>query len=450
VLIDEVDLVLISRDRTPPHRAVLEGIEGQRGVTLRVHRVIGSRRPGDPNRWATIARARNAGKGLGTAPWVMFLDDDVVLGPGCVATLLDGLRARPGFAAMAADYLGEAAPTARDGVTPHVAMGATLFRRAVLAFIEFRWVPGRCECRCCCDDLRRAGFGIGYRPGASARHAPGLSSPRSHRGGIGEARPPDRPGRVLTVFNRRDVRKFRRQFVGTLRASGNSEQVTAVAYGLYPSERAMLASLPGVEVVEHPDGDVRPSIRRLKDFQGVLSGWPEDTPAAYWDAGDVRFQGRLASLWDEVRAHPDKLLVAREPVMASGPTLSMRTIRDPDVRRRAIGTLVGRPKFNGGFAAGTARALLRYLRAAHHLRHSSALLGTSGGDQIAMNLYCHSDPGRYHEVEPGWNYCLLERPLHDFSVRPDGTYASRDGSPVHVVHGNSRTLAHTDLSFLRL
>src|SRR5262249_16972493 len=157
---------------------------------------------------------------------------------------------------------------------------------------------GRCECRCCCDDLRRAGFGIGYRPGATARHEPGAAA--SHRARDEDARPPDRPGRVLTVFNRRDVEKFHRQFARPLRASGNPERVTAVAYGLYPSERARLASLPGVEVVAIPGDDVRPAIRRLKDLQGVISGWPEDTPAAYWDAGDVLFQGRLAGLWDEV------------------------------------------------------------------------------------------------------------------------------------------------------
>ena len=44
----------------------------------------------------------------------------------------------------------------------HVGMAATLFRRERLERLTFRWEPGKCECRCCCDDLRRAGFGIGY------------------------------------------------------------------------------------------------------------------------------------------------------------------------------------------------------------------------------------------------------------------------------------------------
>src|SRR5581483_8364369 len=97
-----VDLIFLSRDRSPPRRDVWRGIEIQRGVGIRVHRVVGTPRPGDVNRWETIARARNAGKRLGTSPWVMYLDDDVVLGPDCVARLVAALAARPGFAAMGA------------------------------------------------------------------------------------------------------------------------------------------------------------------------------------------------------------------------------------------------------------------------------------------------------------------------------------------------------------
>src|SRR3712207_9120729 len=53
---------------------------------------------------------------------------------------------------------------------------------------------------------------------------------------------------------------------------------------------------------------------RVRDFPRVIERWPDDTPVAYWDAGDVLFQGRLAPLWDLVRAHPEKVLAAREPV----------------------------------------------------------------------------------------------------------------------------------------
>src|SRR5947209_1675581 len=106
-MLEDVDVILLSRDQAPLRERVRHGIEAQNGARLRMHRAVGVPRPDDPNRWATIARARNAGKRLGTSPWVLFLDDDVVLGPGCVARLVEALRQRPAYAALAADYLGE-------------------------------------------------------------------------------------------------------------------------------------------------------------------------------------------------------------------------------------------------------------------------------------------------------------------------------------------------------
>ena len=71
------------------------------------------------------------------------------------------------YGALAADYLGEG----HEGhVTRHVTMGATLFRRAVLDQIRFRWRDERCECQCCCDDLRRLRWAIDYCPYVKARH----------------------------------------------------------------------------------------------------------------------------------------------------------------------------------------------------------------------------------------------------------------------------------------
>src|SRR5262245_41645108 len=111
----------------------------------------------------------------------MFVDDDVELAPGTIVRLLAGLRADPRYAALAADYRARA----EDHPT-HVAMGATLFRRSALALIRFRWAPGRCECQCCCDDLRRHTLGISYVPGVRAWHHRIL--PPLARGGQGGSR----------------------------------------------------------------------------------------------------------------------------------------------------------------------------------------------------------------------------------------------------------------------
>src|SRR5262249_49951168 len=152
---------------------------------------------------------------------------------------------------LAADSAGEMNRGWQNWDYPrHVGMAAVLFRRERLARLTFRWETGKCECLCCCEDLRRAGFAIGYLPGAMAWHRPSPAAPpdgpSGQRGADGRidggSLAPG--GRLLTAFSRRDFRRFRRQFLTTLRASGNMEPVTAVAYGLYPSEQTILAMQP--------------------------------------------------------------------------------------------------------------------------------------------------------------------------------------------------------------
>jgi hypothetical protein len=459
----DVDLLFLSRDTSPPREDVRRGVETQEGVRLLVHRVIGTPRPDDPNRWETIARARNEGKRLGSAPWVMYLDDDVVLGPGCVARLVEGLSHRPGFAALAADCAGEMDGGWQNWDYPrHVGMASTLFRRERLADLTFRWEPEKCECRCCCDDLRLCGFAIGYMPGALAWHRPVARGPEpvSQAADIGTQRTlsavpgAGAAGRILAAFNRRDAQRFRRMFLTSLRASGNPEQVTAVAYGLYPSERGALAAVPGVEVVALPDDGSAPAVSRISDFQHVIARWPDDTPVAFWDAGDVIFQAPLGPLWETVRERPDVILAAPEPRgHPENPVVWWwtSTISDPEARRRAFELLSTRPFLNGGFAAGTVRSLSAYLREAERLLNSPALEGVSPpgeGDQVALNLYCHTNPHAWREVSQGWNYTLAGRDPRRYGLGHDGRVVSLDGTPVHVVHGNARTLGSIPWEFL--
>lgn len=162
-----VDVIVVSRSAKPLRDEVEQGLRNQSGVDITVHRILGDVRPQENCRFQTIARARNEGTSQGTAPWLMYVDDDVVLAPDCVRQLIQALEDRPAFAALAADYLGES----REGqVAPHVAMGATLFRREVFQKLKFTWGEDRCECQCCCDDLRRLHQGIDYWPAAKAQH----------------------------------------------------------------------------------------------------------------------------------------------------------------------------------------------------------------------------------------------------------------------------------------
>lgn len=457
-----VHLVVTSRDDSPLRAEVRAGVRSQVGVEVRVHRVFGTPRPGDRNRFETIARMRNGVRRLVAAPWVMMLDDDVVLAPDCVATLLDALRARPGFAAMGADYDGAMAgrPGGWDH-PPHVGMGATLFRGERLAALTFRWEPARCECQCCCDDLRRGGWGIGLAPGARAWHRRAPAPARdgvAPEGRTGAALAPDRPrgatslpGRVLTAFDRHHYRKFRGQFLPTLRASGNDEPVTAVVYGLAPSERRRLRA-DGVDVVAHADNGVSPSLRRLRGFQDALARWPDDTPVAFWDAGDVRFQGRIDPLWTLASANPGLILLVREPAgYPESPAILdwCRYVIDPEARRRVFEIMSTHPFINGGFIAGTARSLADYLVEGDRLLHSPGLRGVAHwGDQVALIVFCHDRPDRWLEVAEGWNYCLAFRPARQFRTGPDGRTVRTDGQPVPVVHGNGGSLRWQKLPVL--
>jgi hypothetical protein len=477
-----VDVIVLSRDAGPLRSELQAALRSQQGVRLIVHRVVGAAATTDVNRWQTIARARNSGKTAGSSPWVMFLDDDVVPDAYCVRRLLDGLQARPAYGALAADYLGESGGNVRG----HVGMGATLFRRGVLARLQFRFRADRCECQCCCDDLRAIGFGIAYFPAARARHVSqnrlSLRERTSFRGAKGDDDPrpviahgyfgagaglteqpvpsaSDAPAsdqatsaapRILAAFDGAHYAKFRRQFLGSLRARGNHEQVTAVAYGLSPSELRALASEPNVEVWPVAPNGVVPAVRRLHDFQTVLERLSGETPVAYWDAGDVIFQESLAPLWQEVAAHPDKLLAAREPQgHPQNPVVAEWTlsIRDVQARRRAFDLISTQPFINSGFAAGTAAVLLAYLREAERLRGGRDLVGSADwGDQIALNLFCRLNPQRWHETEEGWNYCLCGRRRGEVAVGADGRFLSRRGASVRVVHGNAHTLTRYVLS----
>ncbi len=142
----------------------LAALDRQGFVEFRHFFTEGRRRPGE-RRVETIARARNAAKEHGNAPYVLFLDRDVVLPERGIERLAFALALHPDYGALGIDYQGESPSPA-----PHVAMGAVLFRRSVLQQVRFRTEPSRCECWCCCVDVRRLGYRIDYLPNLRAEH----------------------------------------------------------------------------------------------------------------------------------------------------------------------------------------------------------------------------------------------------------------------------------------
>ena len=376
----------------------------------------------------------------------MFVDDDVVLRHDCIAALIEGLRTRPAYGALAADYRGDAA---RVLPARYVTMGATLFRRSALSGMRFRCERNKCECECCCHDLRKNGLGVDYWPAARAWHLANNDQAAAKQALSRRMAPQAQPGaapagRVLTAFDRRHFDLFQRQFLASLRDHGNEEWVTVVGYGLWPSQKRQLERLRRVELYQGPFDITTVPRRRIRDFQSVVGRLDRNTPVAYWDAGDAIFQGSLAPLWELVRAHPDRMLAVREPVVSRDSRTVYRwtaSIWRPAARWRAYRLLATHPFLNGGFAAGSAATMLRFFRGSFAIRNSSAMRGSiNKGDQTAMNLYCHTHPTHWMEVEAGWNYTLNHRLDSDFYLQEDGRLASRKEGPIYVIHGNASTL----------
>lgn len=451
-----IDVVVLHRHQSRIHRDVLSAIGLQAGVEISLHLHCGIPHPSDFNRWFTIARAREEAKRYGNSAWVMFVDDDVVLGENCIATLIEDLRGNPQLAATAADYDHDLQRPERVG---HIGMGATLFRRAVLGKFTFRATKSLCECWCACLDLRRMNAGIEYCRHASASHRrnPGSSRVEPQKPGEPAAAFSDHSNaiepksvcastvepRILAAFDRRDVKRFELQFLKTLRQHGNHQHVTACAYGLYPSERSRLSRLERVELRDKPFNGVMPPIRRVDDFAEAVSQWNPATPVAYWDVADVWFQDSLEALWLCVRNHPRMLHAVAEPKgyphNAVIPAWSL-SITDASQRRKAFELLRANPFLNSGFAAGTALAMLRYFREAGEYRRGPLLRGTTDwGDQMGLNLYCHRDPNRWRPIDPRWNYCVHDRPFGAVQIR-HGRVIDTRGHHVSVVHGNARSL----------
>ena len=272
-----VDLVILSRDVGPLDPDVERGFRAQRGVQLVVHRVAGSVSPDDRGRCDAIARARNEGKLRGASPWLMFLDDDVWLEPACISTLVEELRRRPAYAALAADYLGEC----RAGeIAGHVSMGATLFRREALDQVCFAWRGGSCECQCCCDDLRRLHWGIDYLSLARARHLPRVESCGNHAA-CKTIR--DDPTVTCMCVTRGRVRMLRRSIQCFLNQTYRRRELVVVYQTDDSATRRFLGGLkePSVLSVGAPAGSRHPlgSLRNLALRSGTgkyIAQWDDD------------------------------------------------------------------------------------------------------------------------------------------------------------------------------
>jgi hypothetical protein len=170
-------LTVLGPDRTICE-PVLSALKNQGDVELKHYVIHGTPLLPWEDRIYAIARARNHAKKEGDAHYVMFLDDDVVLPSLGIEKLVYALLFSPHHAAVGIDYQGMHQPFL---LSVHVAMGAVLFIRPILEQINFRAEPGKCECLCCCEDIRRMGYLIDYLPGLRAEHLKDTKT-QSHEG----------------------------------------------------------------------------------------------------------------------------------------------------------------------------------------------------------------------------------------------------------------------------
>jgi lipopolysaccharide biosynthesis glycosyltransferase len=229
-----------------------------------------------------------------------------------------------------------------------------------------------------------------------------------------------------------------------LRANGNAEQVLAIGYGLYPSEANALSRLPNLQLQTAPNNGQMVPVRRLQDFARLTSALDANTPVAYWDVGDVLFQDSLKPLWNLILENPGKLLAVAEPKgyphNAVIPAWSL-SIRDQDARLRTFSLLKSNPFLNSGFAAGSAEAMHAYFTRGEAMLKGSELLGTSDwGDQMALNIYCHSDPSRWISIDQRWNYCVHDRAVGEVYIGERSRVCSKRNPNLAVIHGNARSL----------
>ncbi len=426
----DVDIVVLTADESQIQPDVYRSIVNQSGdVKVRLHRQIGRPLRTDRNRWETIARARNSGKLKGNAPYLMFVDDDVVLDEHCVATLIAFLEQNQLYGAAGANYLAE---SCAHNIHHHVSMGATVFRRSSLRMFDFRWEPNKCECQCCCEDLRRQHVGVAYASEAKAFHLPRKKQKASHTKHIpssGLAEP-----RIFVALDRNHFNLLLSQFIPSLRASGNNEALLVLAYGFYPTQQRKLARMPGVEVYDRPLSSIPPMIKRLEDFQRLLDTVPNRSPVAFWDAGDVMFQHSLQPLWKSIEQEPNKFHAVLEPTRSYSESW-LSAIRDQELRNRFRKRVKEFGFVNGGFGAATALTMKRYLRTTNQIFREQGLID----DQTAMNLFCLMNPNGWKALHEGWNYCLCLRDAREVRFARDGKLQSSNGEQIYVAHGNART-----------
>ena len=246
------------------------------------------------------------------------------------------------------------------------------FRREALARLTFHWEPGRCECQCCCDDLRRMGLGIAYLPRTGDPRA--ASGSRSHHVILGR-RPccnemgsrarlsRDLEPHILTTFDRRHLNRFSSSSCRRSAKRAMTRWSRRWRTGSGPANGESSRRPPGSRRV--PRGrrrlSVDPPAPRLPGRDRTMARRVHPSRTGTRATSSSRAPLHRFGTWSAIiptGSSPSANLASPGKLGRLGMDLS---IHDPSARKFAFDLLSTRPFLNGGFAAGTARAMLDYL-----------------------------------------------------------------------------------------
>lgn len=176
MIIDLIDVLMPTKEGRFIPRQVLQGLLDQRvPFRLWISTVVSN---GDH------AKARNHIKQYAhSKPYVLMLDNDIILPKGALNAMMRFLDAHEDFAAIALrkgqvpGYSGRSSDELIAEEPEHVDMSCVLFRTVELKALTFGY-PGSpdlqkrsgCECIKACQDIRAGGKRIGFLQGIIAGH----------------------------------------------------------------------------------------------------------------------------------------------------------------------------------------------------------------------------------------------------------------------------------------
>lgn len=128
----------------------------------------------DDNRNAAGARTRV--KRYGTSPYVLMMDNDIILAKESIKRMVEFLEKNENYAAIAISK--HQVPEGPNEVTiqPHIDSAPVLWRLEDLQKITFEYRT-QCECMAACEDIRNMGKEIGFLNGIRATHIVNTRSP---------------------------------------------------------------------------------------------------------------------------------------------------------------------------------------------------------------------------------------------------------------------------------